>query len=81
MWGAQRYCRSRGSGPAVDPQLYASDHKHLSVGDTGYPSGNGFPTVTGNVVFDLARNPSTGHAILVEPRDDEGAAESEPSPG
>jgi hypothetical protein len=62
-----------GAGPAVDPQLYASDHKHLLVSGTlGTPQADGFPTVTGNGgVFDLARNPSTGQAILVEPRDDE----------
>lgn len=62
-----------GGGPTVDPQLYASDHKHLLVSGTlGTPQTDGFPTVIGNNgVFDLARNPSTGQAILVEPRDDE----------
>jgi hypothetical protein len=50
-----------GGGPAVDPQLYASDHKHLLV--SGTPGSAG--------VYDLARNPLTGQAILVEPRDDE----------
>ena len=62
-----------GGGPAVDPQLYASDHKHLLVSGTlGTPQADGFPTVTGNGgVFDLARNPTTGQALLVEPRDDE----------
>ena len=62
-----------GGGPAIDPQLYASDHEHLLVSGTlGAPQADGFPTVTGNGgVFDLARNPSTGQAVLVEPRDDE----------
>jgi hypothetical protein len=62
-----------GGGPSVDPQLYASDHKHLLVSGTlGTPQADGFPTVTGNNgVFDLARNPTTGVADLVEPRDDE----------
>jgi hypothetical protein len=62
-----------GGGPSVDPQLYAADHRHLLVSGTlGTPNPNGFPTVTGNGgVFDLARNPSNGQAILVEPRDDE----------
>ena len=61
-----------GGGPTVDPQLYASDHKHLLVsGKLGTPQADGFPTVTGNNgVFDLART-STGQANLVEPRDDE----------
>jgi hypothetical protein len=41
-------------------------------GTLGTPQADGFPTVTGNGgVFDLARDPSTGQAILVEPRDDE----------
>ncbi len=62
-----------GGGPAVDPQLYASDQKHLLVSGTlGTPQADGFPTVTDNGgVFDLARNPVTGAADLVEPRDDE----------
>jgi anti-sigma regulatory factor (Ser/Thr protein kinase) len=62
-----------GGGPTVDPQLYAADQKHLLVSGTlGTPQSDGFPTVTGNNgIFDLARNPSTGAAILVEPRDDE----------
>jgi hypothetical protein len=62
-----------GAGPAADPQLYSSDHKHLLVSGTlGEPQADGFPTVTGNGgVFDLARDPLTGQAILVEPRDDE----------
>ena len=62
-----------GGGPAVDPQLYASDQKHLLVlGTLGVPQPDGFPTVTGNGgVFDLARDPQTGQAILVDPRDDE----------
>ena len=63
-----------GGGPAVDPQLYAADHRHLLVSGTlGTPQASGFPTVTGGVngVFDLARNPSNGQADLVEPRDDE----------
>lgn len=62
-----------GGGPAVDPQLYAFDHKHLLVpGRLGAPQADGFPTVIGNrSVFDLARNPANGEAILVEPRDDE----------
>jgi hypothetical protein len=62
-----------GGGPTVDPQLYASDHKHLRVSGTiGKPQADGFPTVSGNGgIFDLARNPSTGQANLVEPRDDE----------
>lgn len=50
-----------GGGPTVDPQLYAADHKHLLV--TGTPGGGG--------VYDLARDPLTGEAILVEPRDDD----------
>ncbi|HJS96788.1 MAG TPA: hypothetical protein VJ741_21140 [Solirubrobacteraceae bacterium] len=47
-----------GGGPSVDPQLYASDHRHLLVSGTlGTPQPDGFPTVTGNGgVFDLARN-------------------------
>jgi hypothetical protein len=62
-----------GAGPTADPQLYASDHKHLLVSGTlGEPQADGFPTVTGNGgVFDLARDPLTGQATLVEPRDDE----------
>ena len=62
-----------GAGPAVDPQLYASDRRHLLVSGTlGTPQADGFPTVTGNGgVFDLARDPKTGQAFLVEPRDDE----------
>jgi Animal haem peroxidase len=62
-----------GGGPAVDPQLYASDHKHLLVSGTlGSPQSDGFPSVTGNGgVFDLARNPTSGEAITVDPRDDE----------
>ena len=61
-----------GGGPSVDPQLYASDRRHLLVSGTlGTPQADGFPTVKGNNgVFDLARNKSGG-AILVEPRDDE----------
>jgi hypothetical protein len=50
-----------GAGPKVDPQLYAADHKHLLV--TGTPGGDG--------VYDLPRDPLTGQAILVEPRDDD----------
>jgi hypothetical protein len=50
-----------GGGPAVDPQLYAPDHRHLLV--SGTPGEGG--------VYDLARDPLTGRAILVEPRDDE----------
>jgi hypothetical protein len=63
-----------GGGPSVDPQLYAADHTHLLVSGTlGTPQADGFPTVTGTKtgVFDLARVPKTGQAILVEPRDDE----------
>jgi hypothetical protein len=62
-----------GGGPSVDPQLYADDHRHLLVSGTlGTPQADGFPTVTGNGgVFDVARDPSNGQAILVEPRDDE----------
>jgi hypothetical protein len=62
-----------GGGPAVDPQLYAGDQKHLLVAGTlGTARTDGFPAVTGNDgVFDLARDPLTGGAILVEPRDDE----------
>ncbi|MBO0885593.1 MAG: hypothetical protein J2P17_35725, partial [Mycobacterium sp.] len=61
-----------GGGPAVNPQLYGADHRHLLVAGTlGAPQADGFPTVTGNGgVFDLART-SAGQAILVEPRDDE----------
>jgi hypothetical protein len=50
-----------GGGPAVDPQLYAGDHEHLRV--SGRPGDGG--------VYDLARDPLTGQAILVEPRDDD----------
>jgi hypothetical protein len=62
-----------GDGPAVNPQLYAPDHRHLLVsGRLGAPQADGFPRVIGNSgMFDLARNPTTGQAILVEPRDDE----------
>jgi hypothetical protein len=62
-----------GGGPSVDPQLYASDHTHLLLSGTlGTPQADGFPTVAGNHgIFDLARDPVTGEAILVEPRDDE----------
>jgi Animal haem peroxidase len=63
-----------GGGPSVDPQLYASDGKHLLVSGTlGIPQADGFPTVSGTSdgVFDLARDPVTGEATLVEPRDDE----------
>jgi hypothetical protein len=62
-----------GGGPAVDPQLYAADHRRLLVSGTlGTPQASRFPTVTGNGgVFDLARNPLNGQALLVEPGDDE----------
>lgn len=62
-----------GGGPKVDPQLYTSDHKHLRVsGKLGKPRPDGFPRVNGNGgIFDLARNRTTGQAILVEPRNDE----------
>ena len=50
-----------GGGPFLDPQLYASDHKHLLV--SGAPGEGG--------VYDLPRDPLTGQAILVEPRDDD----------
>jgi hypothetical protein len=63
-----------GGGPSVDPQLYASDGAHLLVsGKLGDPQADGFPTVSGTPdgVFDLARDPVTGKATLVEPRDDE----------
>lgn len=62
-----------GGGPRIDPQLYASDHKHLLMSGTlGRPQADGFPTVRDHRdVFDLARNPTNGQAILVEPRDDE----------
>jgi hypothetical protein len=62
-----------GGGPTVNPQLYASDHRHLLMsGRLGRPQATGFPTVTGNGgIFDLARNRSNGQAVLVEPRDDE----------
>jgi hypothetical protein len=62
-----------GGGPAVDPQLYGPDHKHLLMsGSLRKPRADGFPTVIGSptAVFDLARDAS-GAAILVEPRDDE----------
>jgi hypothetical protein len=49
-----------GGGPRVNPQLYAADHRHLLVSGT-----------PGRGVYDLARDPLTGQAILVEPRDDE----------
>jgi hypothetical protein len=72
-----------GGGPTVDPQLYAADHRHLlASGKLGTPQADGFPTVTGNGgVFDLARNPLTGQAILVEPRDDENQILSQISAG
>ena len=62
-----------GGGPKVDPQVYASDHKHLLISGTlGRPKADGFPTVKGNGgVFDLARNPVTGQAYLVDERNDE----------
>jgi hypothetical protein len=62
-----------GAGPAIDPQLYASDHKHLRVsGVLGKPRADGFPTVKGNGgVFDLSRDPKTGQAHLVDPRNDD----------
>jgi hypothetical protein len=44
-----------GAGPAVDPQLYAADHKHLLMSGSD----------------DLARDPATGQAIAADPRDDE----------
>jgi hypothetical protein len=50
-----------GGGPAIDPQLYAADHEHLLV--SGAPRKDG--------VYDLARDPLTGQAILIEPRDDD----------
>lgn len=50
-----------GRGPAADPQLYAADHTHLLA--SGKPGGDH--------VYDLARDPLTGQAILVDPRDDE----------
>ena len=50
-----------GGGPVLDPQLYAADHRHLVV--TGTPGTGG--------VYDLPRDPLTGRAILVEPRDDD----------
>jgi hypothetical protein len=61
-----------GGGPSVDPQLYAANGRRLLVsGKLGVPQADGFPTVTGNNgVFDLART-SLGHAILVDPRNDE----------
>jgi len=64
-----------GGGPSVDPELYAADGKHLLIqGTLGTPNADGFPDVSNgnpNGVFDLARNPLTGEADLVEPRDDE----------
>ena len=62
-----------GGGPAADPQLYAADRRHLLVSGTlGEPRWDGYPTVTGNDgVYDLARDPLTGQAIAVEPRDDD----------
>jgi hypothetical protein len=62
-----------GGGPAVDPQLYAADHRHLLVaGRIGTPRADGYPTVSGNNgVYDLARDPATGQAIVADPRDDE----------
>ena len=62
-----------GGGPRIDPQLYASDRKHLLVSGTlGRPQADGFPTVKDHRgVFDLARKAATGQAILVDSRDDE----------
>jgi hypothetical protein len=64
-----------GAGPSTDPQLYAADGRHLLVqGRLGVPQADGFPTVLGGNPggqFDIARNPLSGQAILVEPRNDE----------
>jgi hypothetical protein len=64
-----------GGGPAVDPQLYASDHRHLLIqGTLGTPNADGFPDVIGgnpHGVLDLERDPLTGEADIVEPRNDE----------
>lgn len=63
-----------GGGPAVDPQLYAADHKHLLVqGTVLAPTPDGRTAVfDGNPtgVLDLPRN-SDGSAIVAEPRNDE----------
>jgi hypothetical protein len=63
-----------GGGPALAPQLYASDHKHLLIqGTVLTPNPNGETVVSGgnpNGVLDLPRNPD-GTAIIAEPRNDE----------
>ena len=63
-----------GGGPIADPQLYASDHKHLLIqGTVRAPNPDGRPVVSNgnpNGVLDLPRNPD-GTAIVAEPRNDE----------
>lgn len=53
-----------GSGPTGSPQLYAADHVHLLV---GAPL-SGSPDVGAR---DLPRNPTTGQALIGDPRNDE----------
>jgi Animal haem peroxidase len=53
-----------GRGPALDPQLYEADHKHLRVQEEE-DQVNGVP--------DLVRDPQTHRALLAEPRNDENA--------
>jgi hypothetical protein len=51
-----------GRGPALDPQLYEADHKHLRVQEENV---NGVP--------DLVRDPQTHRALLGDDRNDENA--------
>jgi len=63
-----------GGGPAVDPQLYASDHTHLLIqGTVLTPNPDGRTMVQNgnpNGVLDLPRN-RDGTALIADPRDDE----------
>jgi hypothetical protein len=51
-----------GKGPVEDSQLYEADHKHFKVTEEE-DQVNGVP--------DLVRDPVTGQALLIEPRNDE----------